>query len=286
MNNQKFVQLLKLPYPESNSRKEIWLSSIFIATLAYLFLIVFQPFGTYNFANDFKYLLLLPYSLILFLVISAVNFITINKIARWNILKEGIKIIIAFAICAIINYWYNITFITHTDFTIYGLYSMFLFTFALGIPVGLIYFLSRYIYLKRVFTAYNRPIQSTPANQRGEETIITINADAGANHLSLLPSELLFAESSGNYCTIYYLRNNVVEKQLLRLALKNLEEQINCGTIIRCHKSFVVNINKIINATGNAQGYKLTIEHTEATVPVSRSYISSIRKVALNHCHS
>ncbi len=51
-------------YPKSQSVKEIMLSSMAAGTLVYLFLIVFQPFGTENFHHPYKYLILFPYTLI------------------------------------------------------------------------------------------------------------------------------------------------------------------------------------------------------------------------------
>jgi len=73
-----------MQYPFSNTfelkaSKANWFSSILIATLVYLFLIVFQPFGTYNYQHSFKYILLIPYSIIAFTVFFVNSFLKGKK---------------------------------------------------------------------------------------------------------------------------------------------------------------------------------------------------------------
>ncbi len=41
--------------------------------------------------------------------------------------------------------------------------------------------------------------------------------------------------------------------------LKNVERQLNNDFTIRCHRSFIVNINVIDTIAGNTNGYKLSI---------------------------
>jgi len=49
-------------------------------------------------------------------------------------------------------------------------------------------------------------------------------------------------------------------------------------------RSNIVNIGKLISIRGNEQGYKLQVRGTEATVPASRSCISSFDEV-MNRYH-
>ncbi|AYZ14801.1 hypothetical protein EGY05_24010 [Chryseobacterium arthrosphaerae] len=52
------------PYPKSESFREIFISSLGAGISVYLFLIIFQPFGTENFQHPYKFLLLFPYCII------------------------------------------------------------------------------------------------------------------------------------------------------------------------------------------------------------------------------
>ncbi|MDP9961647.1 hypothetical protein [Chryseobacterium lathyri] len=53
-----FVDIL---FPNNETRKEVVISSILVGLSVYLLLIIYQPYGTSEFQNDYKYLLLLPY---------------------------------------------------------------------------------------------------------------------------------------------------------------------------------------------------------------------------------
>ncbi|MEO5645468.1 MAG: LytTR family DNA-binding domain-containing protein [Bacteroidia bacterium] len=82
---------------------------------------------------------------------------------------------------------------------------------------------------------------------------------------------LLFIESADNYSTFYMLENNELKKLLLRGSLKRMEEQAGAPSLYRCHRTYIVNLSKVISVSGNAQGYRLHFDGTENTVPVSRN---------------
>ncbi len=95
--------------------------------------------------------------------------------------------------------------------------------------------------------------------------------------LGVLPSMLQFIEAEGNYINVFYLENGVSQKKTLRCTLKQIEELFkDYSNIIRCHRAFIVNIDKIKHVDGNAQGYRLHIDDTDRTVLVSRAYATSV----------
>ncbi len=240
--------------------------------MGYLFLIVFQPFGAYTYTNKYKYLLMAPYALIAFIVFSSVNLFFQGQNSNWNLFKELLKLCGILIICSILNYIYNIYFINHVDFSFVHLLYMCFYTLALVLPVSMIYMLARYLYLIR----YSNSISETLSEQISSK-FLTIKPDSGSNGFQLYEDDFLYAESEGNYTTIYFLKKNIPNKELVRLSLKNLEEQLECSNIVRCHRSFIVNANRVIRAKGNAQGYKLFIEGLESYIPVSRNYIPEMK---------
>ena len=42
--------------------------------------------------------------------------------------------------------------------------------------------------------------------------------------------------------------------------------------IIRCHKSYIVNLCNVEKLLGNAQGYKLVMSNMDKQIPVSRNF--------------
>lgn len=257
--------LLDQEYPKSKVPLEIFTSSGILGLLVYLFLIVFQPFGTLEFSHPYKYLLLLPYGLIAFFTFSFINFITFKN-NKWTIKKELIHIIFALFLFAFIAYWYNILFVSKVRFSFINLLFTFLYAFAIGLPVAAIYVLSRFLYL-------NKTDQQTNESQKNILKIKTQNKGVG---LKILEEDFIFAESADNYCIIYYDLNSEINKSILRISLINLISQIESEKIKRCHRSYIINLDRIDHIKGNAQGYKVSFKNIEHQVSISRNYIQKI----------
>lgn len=88
------------------------------------------------------------------------------------------------------------------------------------------------------------------------------------------PSDAIVClQSSDNYVTILAFMGGELQTAMLRMTLKSAEERTSpCARIIRCHKSYIVNLDHVRDISGNAQGYKLHIPVLDFPVPVSRSY--------------
>ena len=102
---------------------------------------------------------------------------------------------------------------------------------------------------------------------------IKIYAQNNKEHIKLETKELLYITCHGNYASFFIEKKGVIKEKILRTTLANIEKKFENNTkIIRCHKSFIVNTNYIIDITGNARGYILTLKNIEHKIPVSRSF--------------
>jgi len=89
---------------------------------------------------------------------------------------------------------------------------------------------------------------------------------------------ILYIEAADNYMDVYYLEENKVSHKLLRSTIKQIEEQLKSyPSFVRCHRAYIVNIDQITNIEGNAQGYKLKLQNTPKEIPVSRTYMQTLR---------
>lgn len=246
-------------------------SSFFVAALGYLFLVVFQPFGAYTYQHQLKYLLLLPYSLIAFVIYSLANLIIINRVKPWYVYDEVLKILWVIVLCSVLNYIYNIHFINHVGFSVSHLLSMCLYTLSISAPISAIYVLGRYFYLTG--TRIDRTVEVP-----GPAKIITITPDTGNEILTMAQNDFLYAASDGNYTTVCHIVDGKIQNTLLRLSLKNVESQAGGAPIIRCHRSFIVNAANVVKMKGNAQGYKLFFGNVDTPVPVSRKFIDEVKR--------
>jgi len=103
-----------------------------------------------------------------------------------------------------------------------------------------------------------------------------ITIPSNQQEIKLLVDSLIFAISERNY-----IRLILEEDQLIiRNTLKKLEDLLSpFPHIIRCHRAYIVNTKKVTNISGNAQGYQLQMSGSDTIVPVSRSYISKVKKL-------
>jgi DNA-binding LytR/AlgR family response regulator len=87
---------------------------------------------------------------------------------------------------------------------------------------------------------------------------------------------VLLIHSSGNYIKIFRTDNkDVVRKKLFRQSLANVERTLkDSEEFKKCHRSWMVNMNKISGLIGNSKGYSLNITGIDLSVPVSRNYFA------------
>jgi len=253
--------------------------------MVYLFLVVFQPFGTYNFYNPFKYLLLAPYALISFLVLCTGELLLRRRKANWRIVHEALKVAVALLVCTLLSYCYCAICINKTSLSATGMLYMLLFNIALGTPISIMYLLGRYVYLRHSETMVQTSLTLDNASDAPTANDITIRPQSG-DPLTIATNDFLLGEAEGNYCNIFYLDKGIVKKQLFRMPLKQLEEQAGSAAIVRCHRSYIINSSRIIRAKGNAQGYQLALDQVAFIVPVSRSYVTSLQKHVGTLCSS
>ena len=107
--------------------------------------------------------------------------------------------------------------------------------------------------------------------------VVALEPENGAE-LRIDASNLRFVEAMQNYVTVWFVQNGELQKEVLRTTLTATEKQLENTDVIRCHRSYLVNVDCIETVSGNAQGLKLKLRDvTDVEVPVSRSFIPAVR---------
>ena len=143
-----------------------------------------------------------------------------------------------------------------------------------GIPITLT--IVALEYQRRLRTRLAELLPKDTDAQAGE-TVTFHDTSVRGNDLTLPLSDFLYAEAQKNCVDIYFLREGHVEHQQLRTTLTSVLADANEKSIFQCHRSFIVNLNNILSAHGNSNGYQLTVGDEHHTVPVSRSYVKTLR---------
>jgi hypothetical protein len=101
--------------------------------------------------------------------------------------------------------------------------------------------------------------------------------DKSVLKFSVKKENLLYLESAENYVNIYYLSKGKISKYLLRDTLKKMEENFTGTEIIRCHRSYMVNFEKVKVIRKDKDGLKLEIDTPSAIdLPVSKTYVDNV----------
>lgn len=131
-----------------------------------------------------------------------------------------------------------------------------------------------YLAFRQKFSSYKKVAHNSLSidPNRGNE-LLTITGGNKKVLLAINYDQLLYVKSSGNYLDIYYLKGETASKELVRLSLKELEAKITDSSIVRIHRSYMVNKHKISSFKKTRKGYKLLVQHApEEILPVSLGY--------------
>jgi TolB-like protein/DNA-binding LytR/AlgR family response regulator len=103
-----------------------------------------------------------------------------------------------------------------------------------------------------------------------KDRIVSIKTDT-KEELTINLKNLLYIEAQENYSRVVWMDNDGLTEKLLRATLKNIEDQIADDTILRCHRSFIINAKVKYTILGNSNGYRLKLKLFKHTIPISRS---------------
>ncbi len=123
-----------------------------------------------------------------------------------------------------------------------------------------------------------REINTTQLALTKESKPILIPDQRSKEPFQVYSDQLLYVESMQNYVCLRFMQNGTAQQKRVRITMRSLAQLFEGTSIVRCHRSFFVNRDKVVDITGNAQGLKLQLaELPEQIIPVSRRYLSEFR---------
>lgn len=91
-------------------------------------------------------------------------------------------------------------------------------------------------------------------------------------------SQIRYVEALQNYVKVGFLETSGQHAtKTERATIKQILEETKGSSIVKCHRSFLVNRDAITSTKGNAQGLLLSLSDCPSSIPVSRSFIPSFR---------
>lgn len=103
---------------------------------------------------------------------------------------------------------------------------------------------------------------------------------------SVKKENLLYLESTENYVSICYLNKGKVSKYLLRSTMKRMEEAFSGTEIIRTHRSYMVNFDKVKVIRKDRDGLSLGLDNPALMdIPVSKTFAEKVLSTFSKYSH-
>jgi hypothetical protein len=280
---------LQRPYPFAASWREQLRGSLMAGAVVALFLFIFRPFGAHAIISSWEVLRVAA----LFGLVTAAGLMLSGGMMRlfphyaheqrWTVGKELLEMLLSICIIAVLNL-----------FAAYGLWGVPLTLTRFGqwlLVTGMVagapilvsvaltqhQLMRRYRMEARQLSAALHP--QAPAQEAPSDPLITLSGENQSERLTLRRSELCYLEAADNYVAVWYLQGTQLQRLLLRSPLKRMEAALAAHPqLFRCHRAYLVNLDRVQEISGNAQGYRLHLAGVETPVPVSRSLNVQIRQ--------
>ncbi len=272
------LSIFNQPTPLYTDTKKTLIRYFWVGCFIALFLIIFQPFGTANVKMDYKNLFLSGYGILSFLVFSMV-FIGLPRLfpsiiieEKWVVWKQILLLITALSLTLLACYIYQAVWFGW-KISFFSFWSFFITVIPISIFPCVMVAMLDYIYqLQKHQTVANNFNQQAKPQATNTTTLLHFKDENDKLDFVLPLDQLIFIKAANNYVEINYLENEHIKKYLLRNSIRNIESQLTYPSIKRCHRSYLVNMDKAARITGNAQGYKIHFPFTvDFVVPVSRA---------------
>jgi hypothetical protein len=260
------------------TKKNTVLQVLFATLFAYIFINIYRPFGSgewYNIsAGEFIFysgLLVIAGMLVVLISRALLMFLIKRKqpvTVRYYILMIAGEVLLMAVIYAFLEIF------VMKDPRNFG------FLFYLALQNTALILLIPYVISLLFFAWKEKTISlNNLLNQiRYSSNFISFHDEKGVLRISLRTDDLLYLESSDNYVSIKYLQNAHPKSVLIRNTLRNIEKTFENSSLLRCHRSYIVNIKRVSMVRKEGVSMKLLIESpNNEIIPVSRGYQNTVK---------
>ena len=238
-----------------------------ISIFIFLFCFIYRPYAYHAPATTSWAWIALGFASVALVVVGLTHLVLFRFIpvgrqhAHWNAKREILFGLINILLAGTGNYFLALVYLDGPE-TLEGFFHIIGFTAAIGIfpGIGIWIYKTQWMVLD-------------PVSAEEPPTTVEFLGSNGKISLSIPLQQLSFLESEGNYIRIHYWEGNTLKKQLIRNRMNALEQHLLAYPgLVRCHRSFLVNLDQVTNVRGNRSGYKLTLREIDDELPVSRGY--------------
>ena len=283
------MNIFNQPFPHHSSWKKAFKTAIGFGVFISVFLLVFRPFGL----DAIKTSLMIKSSLLFGLATFSCIFITnlflhfffpqIFSEEKWTTGKQIINVLAVVVLVGLTNYL-----IAHLLFDLKLTWKNLFYYQFIALSVGLLPIVIYTLYIQnhwlQQFKNEAATLQKKLEGKREHEQtagkpeeaasgdLITFENENQKEKKTIDPERLVYIESASNYIKIFFEQRGELNYAIIRMTMKKAAETMNPYSVFfRCHRAYIVNLDKIEHVDGNAQGYKLKLQGAPDLIPVSRN---------------
>ncbi len=257
-----------------------FLVGLFVAIVA----VGVQPFGLSNFSHELKMLYLIGFGIVAFAGMLIAKFVLPKALKsfydnqHWTISRQVIHLLVVMLIVGSLILAYS-NYFSIISFSLIGILKV----AALGIiPAVLITFIQQKLFHTQFSTTADRINDNLNSLNLpiSKQILPVLVFGESEKKLSLLPNQLIYAETSKDSTDFYWQNFMGVEKTTVQTSLANVEKELSAHPqFVRLHRNFVVNMRGIQKVEGDARGYRLSIARKNNAIPVSWKFHKKLEKL-------
>ncbi len=279
-----FFNAFKRPMATSiNSMRGLVISllvGLFVAIVA----VGVQPFGLSDFSHESKTLYLIGFGIVAFVGMLIAKFVlpqvlkSFYDTQSWTVGRQVVHLLVVMLLIGSSALVYS-NYFSIATFTFIDVLKV----VAVGIiPAVVITFIQQKLFHSQFSTIadkINSNLNSLSLPASKQILPVLVFGESGQK-LSLLPNQLIYAETSKDSTDFYWQNLMGVEKTTVQTSLANVEKELSTHPqFVRLHRNFVVNMRGIHKVEGNARGYELYIARKKNAIPVSWKFHKKLEKI-------
>lgn len=260
------------------SRKNTLWQILFTTLFALVFINIYRPFGAGSWyeATWYQFLYfsaLLVLAGMLVVVLSRVLMLRIKRngpiTLRYYLLMVGGEIMFMAAMFALVEkVW------LHDDRSFILLWYLALQNTALILLIP--YLISLLFFAWR---AKSLGFKNLLSRYRQEDRFLSFHDHNGNLEYSIKTADVLYLESDDNYVIVHYLAGEGNSQLLVRNSLKYFGEAFEQEPFLRCHRSYMVNVQHVTLVKRIRNQLQLLLDNdTQTAIPVSKSYEEAVKE--------
>jgi hypothetical protein len=244
----------------------------FTALFAFMFINVYRPFGADHWYDVRWWMFTLASGL---LVLSGMGVVILSRVIMFVIKRYKPITVLGYAAMVLAEILFMAGFYAILERVTLGRVRPFLLLYVVAVQNVSLILLIPYSLSLLYFSWKEKKVslEALLMQIRNRPQFVSFKDENNVLRFTIKASNLLYLSASDNYVEIHYIAGSRTKIHLLRNTLKKIEEQQQYLPLLRCHRSFMVNLDqvKMFKREKGQQALWLDDEG-EISIPVSRSY--------------